>query len=129
MRAGLAQPWRIIESHAFGAQSATVHPHKNRRQPERSFEAALTLTSIGRILSMPKAVPLTGMNRVWRWARYGAALGLLVYLVVVVAGILPMATWDGRGIFFNLGRAAGALIAGAFLGGLLAMVKQVLSSR
>ena len=78
---------------------------------------------------MPKAVPLTGLNRVWRWARYGAALGLIVYIASIIADILPLAAWEGSGIVFNLGRAAGSLIGGAFLGGLAAMIKQMLFSR
>ena len=78
---------------------------------------------------MPQTVPLWGTHRIWRWARIGAALGLLVFAGAVVAGLTPLAVWEGRGIVFNLGHFAGAAIGGAFVGALLALIRQTMQSR
>jgi hypothetical protein len=69
---------------------------------------------------MPDYVP-TVYDRVWRWGRFGAGGGLVVFIVAAAAGFVPLAVWHGRGIFFNAGLALGALIAGAFLGMALAL--------
>ena len=79
--------------------------------------------------AMPQAVPLFGTHRLWRWARIGAVLGLVVFAAAVVAGLVPLAVWQGRGIVFNLGHFCGAAIAGAFLGALAALIKQTLRAR
>jgi hypothetical protein len=70
---------------------------------------------------MPQAVPLYGFHRIWRWSAIGAALALLAYSASIIAGIAPLAAWEGHGIYSNIGRFCGAAIGGAFLGALLAL--------
>lgn len=78
---------------------------------------------------MPQAVPLTGLNRAWRWARIGAAVGIVLLVITVIAGLTPLAVWEGRGILFNIGIVAGAVIGGAFCGLLVALIRHAAVTR
>jgi len=71
---------------------------------------------------MPRAIPLTGMNRARRWATIGALIGLGILVAGVALNYVPQAQWAGRGIFTNLGLIGGALIGGAFAGALAAII-------
>jgi len=78
---------------------------------------------------MPKAVPLTGLNRAKRWAAIGALVGIVALVAGVALGVVPQAQWAGRGIYFNVGLIGGALIGGAFVGALAATMLQTARSK
>lgn len=77
---------------------------------------------------MPRAIPLTGMNRARRWAALGALIGLFLLVAGVALNYVPQAQWEGRGLFTNFGLIGGALIGGAFAGFLAALIVQAARS-
>ena len=77
---------------------------------------------------MPRFSQFPGYDRIWRWALLGAIVGGCMCLGSILIGLAPMASWAGRGALFNTGVISGFIIAGAFLGGLLALIFNVVDA-
>jgi hypothetical protein len=67
----------------------------------------------------------------YRWAWYGAVIGLVVTLSDLLLGWrnTPFASWEGDGITYNLGKFGGSGLGGAIIGLIAGSVRDIYARR